>query len=413
LFFYNLIILLYGLAIRLFALFNHKAKLWIAGRQHWATELKENIRQQKEVIWFHCASLGEFEQGRPVIEKFRKEKPEAFILLSFFSPSGYEVRKDYTEVNHVCYLPLDSHKNASLFIEIVRPSIAIFVKYEFWFNYINVLQNKGIVTYFISVNLRKNHYLFSRWGKPFLSKLRSVEHLFLQNQTTYSLLKSEGFNNISIAGDTRFDRVLELSKQKYSDEIISNFKADAKILIAGSTWIEDEKILSEVCEVILQENIKLIIAPHEVNTQHISQIQNTFSKFNVGLFSSINKEDAHKYSILVIDSIGKLMSIYNYANYAFVGGGFGKGIHNTLEPACFGLPIYFGPIHHKFIEAKDMLKLKTAFEISDAASLKNLILDHYRNTEIIKDITMKNKKYVLENAGATEKIWNKYITSIQ
>ena len=412
-FFYNLIILLYGLAIRLFALFNHKAKLWIAGRQHWATELKENIRQQKEVIWFHCASLGEFEQGRPVIEKFRKEKPEAFILLSFFSPSGYEVRKDYTEVNHVCYLPLDSHKNASLFIEIVRPSIAIFVKYEFWFNYINVLQNKGIVTYFISVNLRKNHYLFSRWGKPFLSKLRSVEHLFLQNQTTYSLLKSEGFNNISIAGDTRFDRVLELSKQKYSDEIISNFKADAKILIAGSTWIEDEKILSEVCEVILQENIKLIIAPHEVNTQHISQIQNTFSKFNVGLFSSINKEDAHKYSILVIDSIGKLMSIYNYANYAFVGGGFGKGIHNTLEPACFGLPIYFGPIHHKFIEAKDMLKLKTAFEISDAASLKNLILDHYRNTEIIKDITMKNKKYVLENAGATEKIWNKYITSIQ
>jgi 3-deoxy-D-manno-octulosonic-acid transferase len=413
LFFYNLIILLYGLAIRLFALFNHKAKLWIAGRQHWATELKENFRQQKEVIWFHCASLGEFEQGRPVIEKFRKEKPEAFILLSFFSPSGYEVRKDYTEVNHVCYLPLDSHKNASLFIDIVRPSIAIFVKYEFWFNYINVLQNKGIVTYFISVNLRKNHYLFSRWGKPFLSKLRSVEHLFLQNQTTYSLLKSEGFNNISIAGDTRFDRVLELSKQKYSDEIISNFKADAKILIAGSTWIEDEKILSEVCEVILQENIKLIIAPHEVNTQHISQIQNTFSKFNVGLFSSINKEDAHKYSILVIDSIGKLMSIYNYANYAFVGGGFGKGIHNTLEPACFGLPIYFGPIHHKFIEAKDMLKLKTAFEISDAASLKNLILDHYRNTEIIKDITMKNKKYVLENAGATEKIWNKYITSIQ
>ena len=412
-FFYNLIILLYGLAIRLFALFNHKAKLWIAGRQHWATELKENFRQQKEVIWFHCASLGEFEQGRPVIEKFRKEKPEAFILLSFFSPSGYEVRKDYTEVNHVCYLPLDSHKNASLFIDIVRPSIAIFVKYEFWFNYINVLQNKGIVTYFISVNLRKNHYLFSRWGKPFLSKLRSVEHLFLQNQTTYSLLKSEGFNNISIAGDTRFDRVLELSKQKYSDEIISNFKADAKILIAGSTWIEDEKILSEVCEVILQENIKLIIAPHEVNTQHISQIQNTFSKFNVGLFSSINKEDAHKYSILVIDSIGKLMSIYNYANYAFVGGGFGKGIHNTLEPACFGLPIYFGPIHHKFIEAKDMLKLKTAFEISDAASLKNLILDHYRNTEIIKDITMKNKKYVLENAGATEKIWNKYITSIQ
>jgi 3-deoxy-D-manno-octulosonic-acid transferase len=413
LFFYNLIILLYGLAIRLFALFNHKAKFWIAGRQHWATELKENIRQQKEVIWFHCASLGEFEQGRPVIEKFRKEKPEAFILLSFFSPSGYEVRKDYTEVNHVCYLPLDSHKNASLFIEIVRPSIAIFVKYEFWFNYINVLQNKGIVTYFISVNLRKNQYLFSRWGKPFLSKLRSVKHLFLQNQTTYSLLKSEGFNNISIAGDTRFDRVLELSKQKYSDEIISNFKADAKILIAGSTWIEDEKILSEVCEVILQENIKLIIAPHEVNTQHISQIQNTFSKFNVGLFSSINKEDAHKYSILVIDSIGKLMSIYNYANYAFVGGGFGKGIHNTLEPACFGLPIYFGPIHHKFIEAKDMLKLKTAFEISDAASLKNLILDHYRNTEIIKDITMKNKKYVLENAGATEKIWNKYITSIQ
>jgi 3-deoxy-D-manno-octulosonic-acid transferase len=413
LFFYNLIILLYGLTIRLFALFNHKAKLWIAGRQHWATELKENIRQQKEVIWFHCASLGEFEQGRPVIEKFRKEKPEAFILLSFFSPSGYEVRKDYTEVNHVCYLPLDSPKNASLFIDIVRPSIAIFVKYEFWFNYINVLQNKGIVTYFISVNLRKNHYLFSRWGKPFLSKLRSVEHLFLQNQTTYSLLKSEGFNNISIAGDTRFDRVLELSKQKYSDEIISNFKADAKILIAGSTWIEDEKILSEVCEVILQENIKLIIAPHEVNTQHISQIQNTFSKFNVGLFSSINKEDAHKYSILVIDSIGKLMSIYNYANYAFVGGGFGKGIHNTLEPACFGLPIYFGPIHHKFIEAKDMLKLKTAFEISDAASLKNLILDHYRNTEIIKDITMKNKKYVLENAGATEKIWNKYITSIQ
>ncbi len=412
-FFYNLIILLYGLAIRLFALFNHKAKFWIAGRQHWATELKENIRQQKEVIWFHCASLGEFEQGRPVIEKFRKEKPEAFILLSFFSPSGYEVRKDYTEVNHVCYLPLDSHKNASLFIEIVRPSIAIFVKYEFWFNYINVLQNKGIVTYFISVNLRKNQYLFSRWGKPFLSKLRSVKHLFLQNQTTYSLLKSEGFNNISIAGDTRFDRVLELSKQKYSDEIISNFKADAKILIAGSTWIEDEKILSEVCEVILQENIKLIIAPHEVNTQHISQIQNTFSKFNVGLFSSINKEDAHKYSILVIDSIGKLMSIYNYANYAFVGGGFGKGIHNTLEPACFGLPIYFGPIHHKFIEAKDMLKLKTAFEISDAASLKNLILDHYRNTEIIKDITMKNKKYVLENAGATEKIWNKYITSIQ
>jgi 3-deoxy-D-manno-octulosonic-acid transferase len=413
LFFYNLIILLYGLAIRLFALFNHKAKLWIAGRQHWATELKENFRQQKEVIWFHCASLGEFEQGRPVIEKFRKEKPEAFILLSFFSPSGYEVRKDYTEVNHVCYLPLDSHKNASLFIEIVRPSIAIFVKYEFWFNYINVLQNKGIVTYFISVNLRKNQYLFSRWGKPFLSKLRSVEHLFLQNQTTYSLLKSEGFYNISIAGDTRFDRVLELSKQKYSDEIISNFKADAKILIAGSTWTEDEKILPEVCEVILQENIKLIIAPHEVNTQHTSQILNNFAKFNVGLFSSINKEDAHKYSILVIDSIGKLMSIYNYANYAFVGGGFGKGIHNTLEPACFGLPIYFGPIHHKFIEAKDMLKLKTAFEISDAASLKNLILDHYRNTEIIKDITMKNKKYVLENAGATEKIWNKYITSIQ
>jgi 3-deoxy-D-manno-octulosonic-acid transferase len=398
----------------MFALFNHKAKLWIAGRRNWATELKENTHQQKEVIWFHCASLGEFEQGRPVIEKFRKEKPEAFILLSFFSPSGYEVRKDYTdtEVNHVCYLPLDSPKNASLFVEIVRPSIAIFVKYEFWFNYINVLQNKGIITYFISVNLRKSQFLFSRWGKPFLYKLRSVDHLFLQNQTTYSLLKSEGFNNISIAGDTRFDRVLELSKQKYTDELISNFKCDSNILIAGSTWSEDEKILSEVCEVILQENIKLIIAPHEVNTQHISQILSTFSKFNVGLYSSMSKKEAHKYSILVIDSIGKLMSVYNYADYAFVGGGFGKGIHNTLEPACFGLPIYFGPNHHKFIEAKDLLKLKTAFEISDAASLKNLILDHHRNTEILKDISMKNKKYVLENAGATEKIWNKYITSV-
>lgn len=403
-FLYNTIIAFYGLAIRAASLFNKKAKSWIEGRKNWEHELASSIDYQKEIIWFHCASLGEFEQGRPVIEKTRTAKPNAFILLTFFSPSGYEIRKDYSMVNYVCYLPLDTKKNASTFINISKPCIAIFVKYEFWFNMLDELHQQKIRTYFISVNIRRNHFLLSGPGKFLLNSLKRVNHLFLQNNNSFEALSVKGFKNISISGDTRFDRVVELSSKDFHDEILDRFKGNFEILIAGSTWSHDEEILANIWDRIGKENIKLIIAPHEISQGHLEQIQSKFKKFKVALYTKVDVEKIFDIDVLIIDCIGKLMSMYAYGNYAYVGGGFGKGIHNTLEPACFGLPIYFGPNYQKFNEAIAMIQLGTAFSFEKEEDFRNKILEHHHHKSELELIKKLNIEFVTQQSGATKKI---------
>ncbi len=405
---YTISIYSYYLAIRIASLFIPKAKIFLKGRKNIFDKIGSAIQKTgfDNLIWFHCASLGEFEQGRPLIEKIKRDDPQIKILLTFFSPSGYEVRKNYPGADLIFYLPIDTPSNARKFMEIVKPQKVFFVKYEFWFNYLKELKNNNIPTYLVSGIFREDHYFFRFSGAWFRKQLSSFTHFFLQDKKSVELLNSICFNNATLCGDTRFDRVLEISKNAKQIELVKQFVSDKKIMILGSSWAEDEKIVAScfLKNQQLKTNYKIIIAPHEIDENHISSIEALFiSEFSCLRYSNASDLNIKDAQLLIVDNVGMLSSLYQYGTIAFIGGGFGKGIHNILEAATFGLPVIFGPNYQKFTEAKELIKLGGAFSVNDILEFeKTLIL--LSDEQVLKTASVISKMYVQGRVGATEKI---------
>ncbi len=398
---YNIGITFYTILLKFAALFNQKAKLFILGRKNIFQEIAKKINPNDKPIWFHFASLGEFEQGRPVLEAIKFKEPNQKFVITFFSPSGYEIRKDYPLAD-VFYLPLDTLRNAKKFIELVNPSKVVFTKYEFWYHYFEILKSKQIPLYLISGIFRPNQFFFKWYGGFYRNMLKNVSHFFVQNNESVSLLKSIGIEEVTLSGDTRFDRVYENSLNPKKIQSVEFFCGTSKVLIAGSTWLADEKVLGSIIE--KHTDWKIIIAPHEIDHSHIQDIQNRFPQ--AIRFSNLKLKPLNQDAkILIIDNIGLLSSLYQYANLAYIGGGFGAGIHNTLEAAAFGLPIIFGPKFDKFQEAKDLIALGAAKSISSEAELLEAFQYLNSNTQAGADA----KKYVADKKGATALILRKVI----
>lgn len=400
-FFYNIAIFTYYFLIKLASLFNPKAKLWIDGRKGIFDKMASQIKTGEDIAWFHAASLGEFEQGRPVMEAFRKKYPAYKILLTFFSPSGFEIRKNYEGADYIFYLPMDTPRQAKRFIRHANPKMVVFIKYEFWFNYIRILHGKGIPVFIVSAIFRKEQHFFKGYGGWFRNMLRKFSYFFVQNQESYDLLRSIGISSVVISGDTRFDRVQEIAGNKKSFPLIEQFVAGYRVLLAGSSWPPDEDILRRIPD---NPELKIIIAPHEIHEDHIAAIENKLGKEKTLRYSKANEGNILQAKILIIDGMGFLSSLYQYCEVAYIGGGFGKAIHNILEAVTFGKPVIFGPAHEKFKEAVDLIKLGGAFAVNGEKEFieifDRLLQDHtfYRNASEIC------KGYVEENCGATKLI---------
>jgi len=382
----------------------------LIGQKETFTILKKQIDPEAKYIWFHAASLGEFEQGRPLIEKIKKEKPECKILLTFFSPSGYEIRKDYSEVDVVCYLPFDFHRNAVQFLNLVQPIVAIFIKYEFWMNYLDQLKKRNIPTCIISAIFRPDQIFFRWYGREYRKVLNNFTWFFLQDARSERLLNRLGIQgNTSISGDTRFDRVYEISQQHKDLPLIDKFLNKTEdgqdfALVAGSTWEKDEDILIPYFN--RHPDVKLIIAPHEIDKDHINQI---LSKINrpVVLYSQANEDEIEKAACVVIDSFGLLSSIYRYGEIAYIGGGFGAGIHNVLEAAVYNIPVIFGPNYSRFKEATDLVNIGGATPVTNEARFARRMSELMTYSNLRKEAGEKAGRFVFDNLGATDKIYNK------
>lgn len=374
---------------------NPKAKRWLKGRQH-----QQIPHFSDPVIWMHCSSLGEFEQGRPVLEAIRKQYTHYKIVLTFFSPSGYEIRKNYPLADAVVYLPLDGLKNAQHFIKTINPVLVIWVKYEYWYYYLSILKQKRVPVILISAIFRPNQPFFKEYGWLWKKMLSCFTHVFVQNSQSKVLLQSIGFQNVSVSGDTRFDRVLDILNNPISPENICAFIASHKVIVAGSTWEDDEALLIHFTKV--HPEIKLIIAPHEITKQNLSAVK---KKFNKAVFYSELQKTGYNSNVLIIDNVGMLSHLYRYATIAYVGGGFNQsGIHNTLEAAVFGKPVIFGPVYEKFKEAKDLIEAGGAFSVNTALELETLFLRLLTEEHICLSAGESAEKYVATNGGATEKI---------
>lgn len=392
---YNISIQIFVIAARISALFNDKVKLWHKGREHIFKQLSEVIKEEQNIVWFHCASLGEFEQGKPIIESYKQKYPKHKILLTFFSPSGYEIRKNYKGADWVFYLPADTKANAKRLISIVKPIKVVFIKYEFWFNYIAELKKQNIPFYSVATIFRKEQAFFQyEW---FAKQLNNVSHFFVQDNSSKELLENLGFSNCTVAGDTRFDSVIANTKNAVSIPLIEGFSKNKITIICGSTWPKDEALLAKYIKE--NPNYNYIIAPHEL--QHISLLQ---KQTNALLFSKADSTNIRHNNVLIIDSIGILSNIYKYGNLAYIGGGFGGGIHNILEAVAFGLPVIFGPNYQKFNEAKELINKKGAIPISNYKELTSAI-DSF--TTFDESIAIN---YIQENSGATTKILDSIIT---
>jgi len=402
---YKVAIFFYSMLIRLFAVFNEKARLFVQGRKNWEEILVQKIDTKSKYIWFHCASLGEFEQGRPVIEELKMRFPEYKIVLTFFSPSGYEIRKNYPLADVVAYLPMDTQRNAKTFLNIVKPEKAFFVKYEFWYFYISELKNRKIPLYIISAIFRENQQFFKNtpWGRWYRKMLLQVEHLFVQNEKSGQLLKTIGLSNFTVSGDTRFDRVAAIANSSKEIPVVEKFKGNSLLIIAGSTWKPDEELLAEF---INQSGEKFIIVPHEVSAGNINRIHQLLKKPAIS-FSKINETEIDKFQVLIIDSVGLLSSLYRHGNIAYIGGGFGVGIHNILEAATFGLPVIFGPNYKKFKEAVDLTIEGGAVSISNSDELRQALNNLINDTDGFKKTSGICKNYVEKNVGSTKHIVKK------
>jgi 3-deoxy-D-manno-octulosonic-acid transferase len=400
---YSVVIRLYGLGIFAASFFNTKALLWIRGRKGIFTRIRDTVKSDP-VIWFHAASLGEFEQGRPVMEEIRRRYPHYKILLTFFSPSGYEVRKNYSGADYIFYLPLDTENNASRFISLIKPAMAIFIKYEFWYHYLRQLRKNQIPVYLISGIFRPGQVFFRWYGKWFRKILSYFDHLFVQNQESLSLLQSISVNNTTLAGDTRFDRVQQIAASTHEIPLAARFKGGLPCIVAGSTWPGDENFLIRYIN-SCDEPLKFILAPHEIHEEHIRRIIQQLKK-TVVRFSKANDSTVPEKQVLIVDNIGMLSSLYRYGDIAYIGGGFGKGIHNILEAATFGLPILFGPNYTKFNEAIELTALGGAVSFNGMDQLQSS-LNHWLSDKADRlRAGAVSEEFVHRKAGATEIILN-------
>lgn len=399
---YNAGLQLYKAGVHLAAMAGKtKAQRWLNGRRHWQSRMRQAGIGSQPVVWIHAASLGEFEQGRPVLEAIRAAWPSYKILLTFFSPSGYEVRKDYKGADFVYYLPLDTQRNAREFLDIVQPALAIFIKYEFWYHYLTALHTRNIPTLLVSGIFRKDQVFFKGHGGMFRRLLQQLTHIFVQNDISLQLLQSIGLKNSSISGDTRFDRVFALLSEHTSLPVIESFAAGSRLVVAGSTWPEDEKVLSGWWKEKAASNVKLIIAPHEIHDSHIQAI--------ISLFPEAVKYSAWQAgttaNVLIIDNIGMLTALYRYATIAYVGGGLAKGgIHNILEPAVYSKPVIIGPEFRKYFEAVELVAAGGALVVQNDDDLREAMEMLFRDKEAYAKTAAIAGNYVAANTGATQKV---------
>ena len=398
---YQVAIYLYLCGVAVASIFSKKVKKMWKGERQTLDILKSKVNPNHQYIWFHAASLGEFEQGRPLIERIRTDYPEYKILLTFFSPSGYEVRKNYEHADIVCYLPIDTIRNARRFLRTVRPCMAFFIKYEFWYNYLHILKHRNVPVYSVS-SIFREHQIFFRWyGKSYAGVLRCFTHFFVQNEKSKHLLHTIGIDTVDVVGDTRFDRVLQIKEKAQQLPIVEAFKADKKVFVAGSSWAPDEDIFIPFMNEC--KDWKMIIAPHVISEEHLKRIEEK-CKGKTVRYTATTPEEAAQAQCLLIDCFGLLSSVYHYGEVAYVGGGFGVGIHNVLEAVVWKMPVLFGPNHQRFQEAQELTKAKGGFEITDSSSFAHMMQQFMTQQEYLRLSGEAAGSYVESKAGATHMI---------
>ena len=400
---YNIVIYIYLIGVAIASCFNKKVKKMWAGERQALKVLREKVDPNARYIWFHAASLGEFEQGRPLMEYLRKTHPEYKILLTFFSPSGYEVRKNYEGADIICYLPLDTIRNARRFLRAIKPVMAFFIKYEFWYNYLHILQHRGVPTYSVSSIFRPDQIFFQWYGKGYGRVLKCFTHFFVQNIESKNLLAKLDIHDVEVVGDTRFDRVLQIKEASKQLPIVEKFTENiSKVFIAGSSWLPDEEVFLKYFN--LHKDWKLIVAPHVIGEDHLAQIFELLKGRRVVRYTEATEENVKDAEVLIIDCFGLLSSIYHYATISYVGGGFGVGIHNVLEAAVWDIPVIFGPNNKRFQEAQGLIMAGGGFEINDYQSFRDLML-RFETDEMFLQTSKKHAgEFVKGRAGATEKI---------
>lgn len=400
---YNIVIYIYLIGVAIASCFNKKVKKMWAGERQAIKVLREKVDPNARYIWFHAASLGEFEQGRPLMEYLRKTHPEYKILLTFFSPSGYEVRKNYEGADIICYLPLDTIRNARRFLRAIKPVMAFFIKYEFWYNYLHILQHRGVPTYSVSSIFRPDQIFFQWYGKGYGRVLKCFTHFFVQNIESKNLLAKLDIHDVEVVGDTRFDRVLQIKEASKQLPIVEKFTENtSKVFIAGSSWLPDEEVFLKYFN--LHKDWKLIIAPHVIGEDHLAQIFELLKGRRVVRYTEATEENVKDAEVLIIDCFGLLSSIYHYGTISYVGGGFGVGIHNVLEAAVWDIPVIFGPNNKRFQEAQGLIMAGGGFEINDYQSFRDLMM-RFETDEMFLQTSKKHAgEFVKGRAGATEKI---------
>lgn len=400
---YNFGLICYKWLVAFAGIFNKKAQKLSSGERETLKRLKDNLDPQGGYIWFHAASLGEFEQGRPLMEAIKRAYPQQRILLTFFSPSGYEVRKNYEGADFVCYLPFDIKSQVVKFLDIVKPKTAIFIKYEFWSNYLHELKRRDIPTYIISAIFRPSQNFFKPGGEFFRKMLRCFTHLYVQDEGSRELLASININNVSVVGDTRFDRVIDINRQAKKLPLIQQFTKDGFAWVAGSSWPADEEIFIKYFNE--RPNHRLIIAPHEIHEEHLQYIESILKRPTLRL-SQANEQNITQADCLIIDCFGLLSSVYRYGRIAYIGGGFGSGIHNILEAAVYGMPVVFGTKYQKFKEARDMIKHECAFSIKDYDQFESLMDRFVAQPKQLEAVSCTAGNFVSDHSGATTHIYN-------
>ncbi len=404
---YSFAIALYSFVVKLISPFHKKAKKMVRGQKDTFDILGKNILPGEKYIWFHAASLGEFEQGRPLMERVKSHRPEYKILLTFFSPSGYEVRKNYNGADVICYLPFDLPGNVKRFLQLAHPDMAIFIKYEFWMNYLTELHKKKVPTYIISAIFRPNQIFFKWYAKPYKHVLNTYDKLFVQDKASADLLAKNGISNVITCGDTRFDRVLDIHAQAKALPVLESFSEntgkDHTIMVAGSSWPNDEEVFIPYFN--QHTSIKLIIAPHEIHEGHLKEITSRLNRPYI-LYSEATEENVKQVDCIIMDCFGLLSSTYKYGAIAYIGGGFGTGIHNALEAAVYGIPVIFGPTYHKFREAKELILFEGGFSINDADDFNNQIDKFISQTDVLTTAGKNAGNYVHQNGGASDIIFN-------
>lgn len=400
---YNIVIYIYLIGVAIASCFNKKVKKMWAGERQAIKVLREKVDPNARYIWFHAASLGEFEQGRPLMEYLRKTHPEYKILLTFFSPSGYEVRKNYEGADIICYLPLDTIRNARRFLRAIKPVMAFFIKYEFWYNYLHILQHRGVPTYSVSSIFRPDQIFFQWYGKGYGRVLKCFTHFFVQNIESKNLLAKLDIHDVEVVGDTRFDRVLQIKEASKQLPIVEKFTENAsKVFIAGSSWLPDEEVFLKYFN--LHKDWKLIVAPHVIGEDHLAQIFELLKGRRVVCYTEATEENVKDAEVLIIDCFGLLSSIYHYGTISYVGGGFGVGIHNVLEAAVWDIPVIFGPNNKRFQEAQGLIMTGGGFEINDYQSFCDLMMRFETDEKFLQTSKKHAGEFVKGRAGATEKI---------